>query len=319
MARAVSEFQLLLGTLADELQDRIRRLLASVAGLDEAELLAFITDAAPALIAPFLTAAADLTAIWYEDQNPESDFVATPVDVIGADDLAVSARWAVLQDDPAEALAGAAGNALFETSRETVATNADREGVRWARFARPEACGFCRLLAVRGYVYKSEETARAVSHKDAKGHNRCQCTAYPERGGPVVDADFLRTYAVLLKQWEADYKTASGTAAASAGSIANAMDYLPGGRRYKGDDAPPRQTRPRRPVELDRPAPRRTPAQPATPQPAAESDAAVARRLLPGLRDSLANLRAQGLPESSPQIQYHLSAIERLSRQLAAS
>lgn len=316
MARAVTEFQSLLGQLAQELQSRIELLLASALKLEQSDLLAFMTDAAPELITPFLTAAAELTALWYDDQNPQSDFVATPVDVITADDLASSARWAMLQDNPAAALAGAASNALFQTSRETVATNADREGVRWARFAKPDACGFCKLLAVRGYVYKSEDSAQAVSHKDATGHTHCQCTAYPERGGPALDAGFLAKYEVLLKQWKADYDTAVKMAGKNAGSIANAMDYLPGGRRYKGVGSEPHVVKPRAPkTDPAKGKPKAAPKADTAPAPA-ESDAQVAKRLLPGFEESLKNLRAQGLPENSPQIQYHLAQIARLKRQL---
>lgn len=50
-----------------------------------------------------------------------------------------------------------------------------------------------------------------------------------------------------------------------------------------------------------------------------ESDADVARRLLPGLRDSLANLRSQGLSDDSPQITYHKQQIDRLWSTLSAA
>lgn len=319
MARAVTEFQSLLGELARELETRIIRLVSTVSQLDQTELFAFISDAAPDLIAPFLSAASDLTAIWYEDQNPDSDFIAEPVDVIPAEDLATSARWALLQDNPAQALAGAASNALFETSRETVATNADREGVKWARFARPDACGFCRLLAVRGYVYKSRDAAEAVNHKDATGHSHCQCTAYPERGGPAIDKVFLDKYKLRLKQWEADYEAATKMASKKAGSIANAMDYMPGGRRYKGEGSEPHVVKPRA-VKDEKKSTKPSPKPSAPAQPTnTESDADVARRLLPGLKKSLADLRARGLREDSSQIRYHLEQIARYERALKAA
>ncbi len=47
-------------------------------------------------------------------------------------------------------------------------------------------------------------------------------------------------------------------------------------------------------------------------------DAEVARRMLPGLEKSLKNLRAKGLPEDSPQIQYHLEQIAELRADIAA-
>lgn len=50
--------------------------------------------------------------------------------------------------------------------------------------------------------------------------------------------------------------------------------------------------------------------------PTAESAADVARRQLPGLEASLADLRARGLAEDSPQITYHLQQIDRLRANL---
>lgn len=319
MARAVTEFQALLNALADELESRIYGLVTAVLGLDETELLTLITTAAPELINPFLSVASDLTAIWYEDQNPASDFVAEPVEAIQVEDLATSARWAMLQDDPAQALAGTASNALFQTSRETVATNADREGVRWARFARPDACGFCKLLAVRGYVYKSRDSAEAVGHRDAAGHTKCQCTAYPERGGPAIDKVFLDKYKILLKQWEADYQAATKMASKKAGSIANAMDYMPGGRRYKGPGSEPHIVKPRPVKEEPKKSTRSKPTASPAPTAKTETPAEEAKRLLPGFEKSLAALRAKGLSEDSSQIRYHLEQIARLNRALQSA
>lgn len=307
MAQAVSEFQSLLAGLAGELQARIDRLLpVLVERLDRAELFAFITDAFPELLEPFLAAAADLTAVWYEDQNPDSGFRASPAELTAREALEAVARWAVSQDDPAAALGGAATKELFDVSRRTVIENAAVEGVRWARHASANACGFCRLLAIKGAVYRTEDATTAMKHTDAQGHNHCHCIAVPVHGTYEPPA--------YVKQWKLDYEAARAAGAKTPGQIANAMDYMPGGRRYKGDDAPPHQPRYRTPVK---PAPKPT----SRPRPSGggESDAKVAARLLPGLEKSLADLRAKGLPEDSPQIKYHLETIARLRRQLQPS
>lgn len=49
-----------------------------------------------------------------------------------------------------------------------------------------------------------------------------------------------------------------------------------------------------------------------------ESKAEIAKRLLPGLEESLNKLRAQGLSEDSPQITYHLKQIDRLRGDLGS-
>lgn len=313
MAQAVSEFQTLLGSLADQLQSRIAALLGSLSQLEQNDLLAAITDLAPELLTPFMTAAADLTAAWYEAQDPASDYIATPADLPSVDDLAATARWAVLQPDPIDAMSGAASNAMFETSRQTVIDNANTEGIKWMRYAEETACGFCKMLAVRGFMYSSKQAAEAVSHKDAAGHPKCNCTAYPDRGDTALKPENLMQYEVLVKGWEKQYFAARKAVGKNAGSIANAIDYMPGGRRYKGDNAPPHE--PRMPKPVSKPAkPKATTA----PKPG-ETDVQTAKRLLPGLESSLANLRAQGLAESSPQIQYHLTQIARWNSVLAAA
>jgi hypothetical protein len=92
------------------------------------------------------------------------------------------------------------------------------------------------------------------------------------------------------------------------------MDYLPGGRRYRGDGATPSVPR-ERPVILDLPKPEQ-PAPVNTTNEDDETEAQVAKRLLPGLEKNLEKLRAQGLPEDSSQIQYHVTTIKRLRRKL---
>lgn len=312
MAQAVIEFQTLLGELSREMQSRIERLVSAVSQLSQSDLLALITDVGPQLLEPFIAAAGELTALWYDDQNPASDFTATPVDPPASEDLAATARWAMLQDDPAAAWSGAASKALFDSSRETVIANAKKEGVKWARYAQENACGFCRMLSVKGYFYKSEQSAKAVKHADAAGHSHCNCVVYPQRGPRAASSEFLKTYEPILKQWKKDYDAAREAVGKDASAIANAIDYLPGGRRYKGDNAPPNETS-QPPVNLDAPKSE----QPPVADTSTGNDARTAKRLLPGLEKSLAALRAQGLPENSPQIQYHLTAIARLRRQLA--
>lgn len=315
VAQAVTEFQSLLTNLAGELESRISRLVSMVRHLDQSELLTFITTAAPEVVKPFLDAAANLTATWYEEQDPTSDFVAEPVDLLTADDLAASARWAMLQLDPITAWSGAASKSLFDTSRETVASNATREGIRWALHAREDACGFCRLRALNGFKYSSEVSALGVRNKGTenektKSHDHCNCTAVPERGDRR-DPNYPPAY---LDQWLQQYEAARKVAGNKAKKIANAMDYLPGGRRYKGDDGEPYT--PREPVNLDEPKAKPKPKSTTPAADVREDDVQVAKRLLPGLEKSLNDLRARGLSEDSPQIRYHLEQIARWKRAL---
>lgn len=48
------------------------------------------------------------------------------------------------------------------------AKDADPERVRWARVTRPQACSFCLMLASRGAVYRTEDTATFRPHKTCR-------------------------------------------------------------------------------------------------------------------------------------------------------
>lgn len=220
MALAVSEFQLLLAQLSEELGSKIDRLVPNLNQLSQPELLSFMTDAYPELVTPYIAAGNNLTTVWYDEQPtpPEAKpFYAEPAAVTPVEQLAASARWAMLQSDPTGALKGTATRAVFNGSRDTVITNTEREGISWARHASANACGFCRMLATRGAVYRTQALAK-------KSHDHCHCLAVPDRDGLYVPAPYV-------EQWERDYTQARRDGATTPGQIANAMDKAEGGRR----------------------------------------------------------------------------------------
>lgn len=68
------------------------------------------------------------------------------------------------------------------------AVGEDRRAAGWARYGKPDACAFCRMMAIRGVVYKSAGTAgRDVDSRFDetqnsgvfKYHNACRCWAVP--------------------------------------------------------------------------------------------------------------------------------------------
>lgn len=62
---------------------------------------------------------------------------------------------------------------------------ADPAAVAVARLARPDACAFCRVMAIRGAVYKDEQAAgrganaKFVGAGEFKYHDHCRCWASP--------------------------------------------------------------------------------------------------------------------------------------------
>lgn len=68
-----------------------------------------------------------------------------------------------------------AADATKKAANDTTLKNAKRDGKRGVRFARvptgAETCTFCRMLASRGFVYKSAKSAGEFSHF----HRGCDC------------------------------------------------------------------------------------------------------------------------------------------------
>lgn len=72
-------------------------------------------------------------------------------------------------------VSGAATRLVLNAGRDVVlaSVRGDREARGFQRITGPNECAFCDLLASRGPVYKSEETA------DFPAHDHCTCSAEP--------------------------------------------------------------------------------------------------------------------------------------------
>ena len=191
----------------------------------------FLRDAlqaeVPGVVDPYLAAAGDITADWYEAQAPELAYVARPAALVDEGQLETTARWAagtVLTKSPVsplDLLAGSMQRALFNESRETIIQNSDAEpGARWARHASANACEFCRMVATRGAVYASESAASTVGGRGSTGgrgggvrtrgnqaigskyHDHCHCIAVPVRPGQSYEPP------AYVEEWEAEYTRA---------------------------------------------------------------------------------------------------------------
>lgn len=183
-----------------------------------------LVAASPGLVNPYASSAAKLTATWYDQLAPNLDFKATPAPLPDVDMLAASARWATAplfqenpttEADPLTRLAGSMQRRVFDASRETVTANAEHEpGTRWARYASANACAFCRLMATRGAVYRSEVAATTVVGRAGSGrtrgtqslgdkyHDHCRCVAVPIRpGDSYAPPDYVG-------KWEKEYYAA---------------------------------------------------------------------------------------------------------------
>jgi len=200
----VSNFQRIVTNLAAIAVSRVSGLLAST------QDAAVLQDAYPQTVDPFIAAAGQLSAEWYQSLDTESEYVVETGPQLPISVLEKNVRWAVTQADVFGALTGSAERQVFTATRNTVLYNAERERVRFARYASANACPWCRVLATREAVYYTQESAVA-------GHDNCHCIAVPVRGSDVY------TPPEYVQQWLKDYQDAREEVGGNLNDIVNKL------------------------------------------------------------------------------------------------
>jgi hypothetical protein len=168
----------------------------------------------PEIIDDHAQASSLITAQWYDDLDPGSKFRATPFAEIPREQIAKSIDWALYapgDQPPVERMTGDSKRIVRNASRQTVVRNAAAEGVRWARYAKPTACSYCRALAIRGsgkesrkYLYYSDKSAIFRKSDGEKYHTNCDCEPIAVRGGSVwTPPDYM-------DEWDKQYNDAAG-------------------------------------------------------------------------------------------------------------
>lgn len=178
------------------------------------EARAALFAATPLIVAEYTSGSSALALEWYDELRDAAEAVQhyspTPLVLVTDDDLAaiVAETTSALYDiergieedleaalaESLELLEAEIQEEVAQAFRDTMTGNVERDpaAVGWRRFARPEACKFCLMLAARGAVY-TEATARFAAHGavmrgDRKGGN-CMCIAAPAFGGKEIWAE----------------------------------------------------------------------------------------------------------------------------------
>lgn len=181
-------------------------------------LVAFL----PALVDQYGAAAATLAAEWYGEMRAAAGASGKfrTLTAPGVPTAAVEAKVRYVAGqlwtpEPADALAPllvAADKYVKQPGRDTIAANARRERVRWARVpSGPGTCSWCLVLASRDAVYFTAESAGDL-HGTGVGdgfHGDCDCQVvriakasdYPE--GYLPD-DFYAKYQHAAKVAQTD-------------------------------------------------------------------------------------------------------------------
>lgn len=104
---------------------------------------------------------------------------------VGVEQVGASVGWALSMDDFTTALSGAVLRHGQNQGRRTVVESATAAGNGFARVVASDACPWCLMLASRGAVYESEESASkagmgrvragAKQHPGESFHDHCKC------------------------------------------------------------------------------------------------------------------------------------------------
>jgi hypothetical protein len=133
-----------------------------------------------ATVLPIVDLAAIVTAAWYAELDPSSQYVPTDEQsAVNEGRINYTLKWAFEQSGqelPVDRMVGAFQRMVFDSSRAIVVDNAKLERVPWHRDALPDACSFCRLLTVDPHAYSGK-------YVDMPSHNHdCRCLAVVSRG-----------------------------------------------------------------------------------------------------------------------------------------
>lgn len=151
----------------------LSRLLNSLRGSRADVVRDTLLEVMPEMLVPYVTAAGELSAVWYEDLRTAAvggSFQAVTAGDVAPSRMDVLVRWGVKplygQSDstPLSLIGGGIQRIIAGADRATVVANAKRDVVStsYARVARPGACDWCIDLAGRGDVYRSAEAAGMV-------------------------------------------------------------------------------------------------------------------------------------------------------------
>lgn len=167
-------------------------------GQTRQQITQLVKAAAPEVVLKYSDTAATLAADMYERaraaEGVRGSFTAQLADPVpvaaleGSAGNAVKSIWKPEMDliTLLGLLVGSAKRHVLNAGRWTTMRNAERDGGGWYRQPKLGACPFCLMLASRGAVYGSQETASVTGHagrqRGARGngkqyHDSCGCVA----------------------------------------------------------------------------------------------------------------------------------------------
>lgn len=204
MATSPSRIRRALRLLTGAAVREIRAVGSSSARPDEVRAALF--EVAPLVVATYAEGSAALAVDWFEEireeANPPRPFsprlvVPEPEDLDGIVARTTEPLYDVsrgARDDVETALAksladleGEIQREVAAALRETMTVNADEDpdARGWQRFAQPDGCKFCLMLAANGAVYTKSSVRFAA-------HTNCSCVVGPSYDANAPQADVIQ-------------------------------------------------------------------------------------------------------------------------------
>ncbi|ADX42590.1 hypothetical protein [Gordonia phage GTE2] len=198
--------------------------------LDDQKFWEYMQDAYVDLAEPVLTLATEAGASYYEMAGGDP----VVADITPEEALRKTARWAMAKGNATtglQLLSGSLEGHVYSAAQDSVQQSAEAEpGATWARRARPNACGFCKMLATREDVYASAESALRVvgRHGRPRGnaklgdkyHDCCRCLAVAVRPGQVYRPPSY------TQKWEEEYVSITREVGTNPDAVIAAWDKL---------------------------------------------------------------------------------------------
>lgn len=184
---------------------------------DPAVAAALLAEAVPAVVERYGNIAAVAAGEMYEamraDANAPGQASTRLAATVPPDAVRINTRWAVgplFSEDRAGAwgrLEQITDRMALQPGRDTIARSveADTAGARWARVPYGKTCAWCLMLASRGPVYRSEQSAGGAR----SWHSHCDCTPTPVWPDQPLPKDFYDPEALYEKYLDA--RDASGS------------------------------------------------------------------------------------------------------------
>lgn len=166
----------------------------------------------PDLVAAYGDVAATVAADWYDALRGQAgvpgSYRARLAEPLPDEQVRASARWAAeplfARDPDSERalrlMAQAVQRLVQQRGRDTMTRNvrSDPSRPRWMRVPHGRTCAFCLMLASRGPVYLSAQTAGAWN----RYHDACDCQPMPywQGQGLPYDPDELYSYYLAARE-----------------------------------------------------------------------------------------------------------------------